>query len=224
MITIASMKKTLIILLIGACIVGCTRTNKQSYNVPPSKYIGLEQIAELCLPDTTHKKALVFCSPYCYGCELRFKEVYNPVLDTLDTTLWRVYFIVSVGSEDTLAYNKLMQDCSQMGIDTNRAYIWRQQGYREDYNQVLNLFHSTHPLENTIGGVPHAILLDEKNFIANQRECDFDKRDSCWYAPREFGHFDGKIPDNFQTEDTARLRLVRTTTAPPEEERINVVS
>ena len=216
------MRKTLFFLLIGACIVGCTRTNKQSYNVPPSKYIGLEQIAELCLPDTTHKKALVFCSPYCYGCKLRFQEVYNPVLDTLDTTLWRIYFIVSVGSDDTLAYNTLMQDCSQMGIDTNRAYIWRERGYREDYNQIFSLFHSTHPLENTISGVPHAILLDEKNFIANQKECDFDKRDSCWYTTREFGHFGDKIPDDFQTEDTARFMLVRTTEAPPEEERINV--
>lgn len=217
------MKKTLIILLIGACTVGCTRTNKQSYNVPPSKYIGLEQIAELCLPDTTHKKALVFCRPNCYGCELRFKEVYNPVLDTLDTTHWRIYFIVSVGSEDTLAYNELMQDCSQMGIDTNRAYIWRKWGYPEDYNQIIQLFHSTHPLENTISGVPHAILLDEKNFIANQKECDFDNRDSCWYTTREFGHFDGKIPNDFQTEDTARYMLVRTTVPPPEEERLNVV-
>ena len=217
------MNKISTTLLIGACIVGCTRTNKQLYNVPPSKYIGLEQIAELCLPDTTHKKALVFCRPDCYGCELRFKEVYNPVLDTLDTTHWRIYFIVSVGSEDTLAYNELMQDCSQMGIDTNRAYIWRKWGYPEDYNQIIQLFHSTHPLENTISGVPHAILLDEKNFIANQKECDFDNRDSCWYTTREFGHFDGKIPNDFQTEDTARLRLVRTTEAPPEEERIKIV-
>lgn len=217
------MRKTFFILLIGACTVGCTRTNKQSYNVPPSKYIGLEQIAELCLPDTTHKKALVFCRPDCYGCELRFKEVYNPVLDTLDTTHWRIYFIVSVGSEDTLAYNELMQDCSQMGIDTNRAYIWRKWGYPEDYNQIIQLFHSTHPLENTISGVPHAILLDEKNFIANQKECDFDNRDSCWYTTREFGHFDGKIPDDFQTEDTARFMLVRTTEATPEEERIKIV-
>lgn len=210
------MKKSLIILLIGACMAGCTHTNKQTYNVPPSKYIGLEQIGDLCLPDTTHKKALVFCSPYCHGSELRFKEVYNPVLDTLDTNLWRFYFIiVPVDSEDTLDYNKLMQNCSRLGVDTNRAYVWRQQGYREDYNQVLSLFHSTHPLENTISGVPHAILLDEENFIANQRECDFDKRDSCWYAPREFNDFDGEIPDDFQTEDTARYMLVRTTVATP---------
>lgn len=207
------MKKTLFILLIGACIASCTRTNKQTYNVPLDKYIDLEQIANLCIPDTTHKKALVFCSPYCYGCKLRFNEKYKPILDTIDTSQWRIYFIVSVDSVDTLNYDMLMQDCAQIGVDTHHTYIWRQRGYPEDYNQVISLFHTTYPLENTMSGVPRVLLLDERNYIASIKTYPYESyfsgdKDTFWYEPREFGDFGWETLNDFQTGDTC-CQIVR---------------
>ena len=77
-----------------------------------------------------------------------------------------------------------MRDSYRMGVDTNNAYIWRLDFYREDYNKVFSLFQSTHALENSIHGIPRTLLLDKNNFIANERMCYIDQRDSFWYEPR----------------------------------------
>lgn len=93
-----------------------------------------------------------------------------------------------------------MRDCYRMGVDTNNAYIWRLDFYREDYNKVFSLFQSTHALENSIHGIPRTLLLDKNNFIANERRCYIDQRDSFWYEPRNLDkqviHF-----EDFTVED-----------------------
>lgn len=176
-------------MLLGVCMAtGCTHTvdsNVATHNVPLGKYMDLDQLEQLCKSDTLHNKALIFCHPYCGGCIHRFKEWISPAIKEADTTLWRFYYLIVVDSTDTLRYNDFMSDCRRMGIDTNKAYIWRLDWTKEDYNKVFSLFHSTHSLENSAEGIPWTILLDRRNYISNQKMFFEDKRDSIWYGPRD---------------------------------------
>lgn len=182
------MKRILFVMILGACMAtGCTHTGTAdaiTHNVPVEKYMDLKQLEQLCKSDTLHNKALIFCSPYCGGCRHEFKEYILPAMEEVDTSLWRFYYLIVVESKDTLRYNELMRDSYRMGVDTNNAYIWRLDFYREDYNKVFSLFQSTHALENSIHGIPRTLLLDKNNFIANERRCYIDQRDSFWYEPR----------------------------------------
>ena len=101
-----------------------------------------------------------------------------------------------------------MNDCFQMGIDTNRAYIWRLGSYPSDYNRVFSLFKSIHPLDNSIIGIPRVILLDKDNYIAVQKKCYMDKTDSTWYEPMELDTHSIVLND-FSIEDTSYFVMVK---------------
>lgn len=201
----------LFIILLGACMVGCTRTNKteeECHYVPLSKYIDIEQMERFCKSDSLHNKVLVFSNPYCGGCRYEFKERILPAMNEMDTSLWRFFFlIVVVDSTDTLKYNRLMLECQNMGIDTNNAYIWRLGRAKEDYNEVFLRFNSIHPLRNSIQGIPWVILLDKKNFISTQKLFYEDKRDSVWYEPRKFDSYSVHL-DDFSIDDTSWFIMV----------------
>lgn len=198
------MKRILFIVLLGACMVSCTRTSKttenQAHLVPLAKYMDLEHLEKLCYSDTLHNKALFFSSPYCSGCQHKFKEQILPAMEEVDTSLWRFYYLIVVEDADTLKYNQLMADCLNMGIDTNNAYIWKLDWTKEDYNKVFSRFRSTHSLENSVQGIPWTIMLDKKNYISNQRMCYVDQRDSFWYEPRGFDKTSIQIED-FSVDD-----------------------
>ena len=193
---------------------GCTHTIKQNDAqtrcVQQSKYMDMEQLVELCNSDTNHYKSLMFVSPYCYGCIQRFKDYVVPAIEEMDTTSWKFYYLIDVDDDDTLDYNFLMARCHDMGVDTNNAYIWKHDTYKETYNRLLSLFKSTHSIENTMSGVPRNILLDKDNYIATEKVYDYDNRDSFWYQSREI--YDGihtmKNID-FSIDDTSRHIMVR---------------
>lgn len=205
------MKRILILLIIGACAMSCTRTNSGassvSHFVPSSKYFGIEDLRLLCNSDSVHNKAIIFTNPYCSGCRHEFKEYLNPIIEEIDTSIWKLYYLLVVDSTDTINYNGFMADCFQMGIDTNKAYIWKLGSYSSDYNRVFSLFKSIHPLENSIMGIPRMILLDRNNYMAVQRKCYIDNRDSFWFEPMDLDIQSMALKD-FSIEDTSWYLMV----------------
>ena len=206
------MKKILFILvIIGACAVCCTRTNSKvrssAPSVPPAKYLDMGELERLCYSDSTHHKALIFTNPYCCGCNHSFKEYLNPLMEEIDTSVWRFYYLLVVDSTDTIRYANFMADCWQMCVDTNRAYIWRHSCSPSDYNKVFALFHSIHPLENCFFGIPRMILLDNKNYIAEQKVADINNRDSIWFEPMRLDSHSITLED-FSVVDTSGCLLV----------------
>lgn len=192
--------------------MSCTRTNSEhgshSHLVPSSKYMGIEDLRFLCNSDSVHNKALIFTNPYCSGCRHEFSEYLNPLMREIDTSFWEIFYLIVVDSTDTLKYNRLMTDCFQMGIDTNRAYIWRLGSYPSDYNRVFSLFKSIQPLDNSIIGIPRVILMDKNNYIAVQKKCYSDNRDSFWYEPMELDTHSIVLGD-FSIEDTSYFVMVK---------------
>ena len=224
-----SMKKILFVLL-AVCVASCASNEKRTENetrcyVPQSKYIDLEGLGELCNSDTLHYKSIIFAHPYCGGSKHKFKNYIVPTIAEMDTTSWKFYYIITAENDDTLDYNYFMGRCYEMGIDTNNAYIWRHGVYKEDYNKVLSLFKSTHPLENTMSGVPRNILLDKNNYIANQKVYDYDNRDTFWYEAREIheGISTMEIID-FTVDDTSRHIMVRNSSNIPKTPHITIVN
>lgn len=228
--------KILSLLMMTALVVGCggcekgkeseqeTEKKEQVCPVPMHKYMDMTELDRLCNSDTMHYKSLMFVSPHCGGTIHRFREFINPTISTMDTTDWKFYYIVDVDEDDTLDYNDLMEDCYRIGIDTNKAYIWRHGTYREDYNKVFAMFKSIKPLDNCASGVPRTILLDKQNYIAVYKQTDYNNQDSSWYTLREIYDDIHTIKNmDFSVEDTSYHLMVSISTAQPKGRSVELI-
>ena len=164
-------------------LAGCRQSEtKQSY-VPEGSF-GMEEIAAIA-QDTTHYRALIFTSPYCYGCRQMNEEIQNAV-STMDTSLWRIYYLIVEDIVDTAHWEEVVGDMMDMGIPRELIHHCSLPFKERMYSDVVTLFHTAQPIDprSRMEGVPFELVVDTNNYIPVIRCKPSPDSDSSWFGVR----------------------------------------
>ena len=173
--------KTLSVLLGAAMLFAACRHEEKKVFYEPKNTIGLEELAEIA-QDTTHYRAIIFTSPYCYGCRQSMSYTLTAIAE-MDTSLWRVYYLIEEDLTDSAHWQEVTGDMVDIGASPNRIFHWRKPADGYGYPEVFALFRSIHPVKVTDGRIPLEILVDTNNYIALEQCRMKDNEDSIWYEP-----------------------------------------
>lgn len=164
-------------------LAGCRQSETKQAYVPEGSF-GMEEIAAIA-QDTTHYRALIFTSPYCYGCRQMNEEIQNAV-STMDTSLWRIYYLVVEDIVDTAHWEEVVGDMMDMGIPRELIYHCRLPFERGMYKEVVALFHTAQPIDSRsrMEGVPFCLVVDTNNYIPVIRGKSSPESDEFWFEVR----------------------------------------
>lgn len=166
-------------------LAGCRQSETKQTYVPEGSF-GMEEIAAIA-QDTTHYRALIFTSPYCYGCRQMNEEIQNAV-STMDTSLWRIYYLIVEDIVDSAHWEEVVGDMVDMGIPRELIHHCRLPFEKGMYSDVVTLFHTAQPIDprSRMEGVPFELLVDTNNYIPVQRAKASPDDDNYWYVVRDF--------------------------------------
>lgn len=179
------MKRIFYIMTALLLLAGCRQSEtKQAYVSDGS--IGMEELAAIA-QDTTHYRALIFTSPYCYGCRQMNEEIQNAV-STMDTSLWRIYYLIVEDIVDSAHWEEVVDDMMDMGIPRELIHHCSLPFKERMYSDVVTLFHTAQPIDprSRMEGVPFELLVDTNNYIPVQRAKASPDDDNYWYVVRDF--------------------------------------
>ena len=164
-------------------LAGCRQSETKQDYVPEGSF-GMEEIAAIA-QDTTHYRALIFTSPYCYGCRQMNEEIQNAV-STMDTSLWRIYYLIVEDIVDTAHWEEVVGDMMDMGIPRELIHHCRLPFENGMYKEVVALFHTAQPIDSRsrMEGVPFCLAVDTNNYIPVTREKSSPDSDSSWFVVR----------------------------------------
>jgi len=165
-----------VLLLATAC-----KQEKKAVLYEPKNSIGVEELAKIA-NDTTHYRAFIYTSPYCYGCRQSMGYTLDAIA-AMDTSLWRVYYLIVEDITDSAHWQEVTDDMVAIGADPTRIFHWRQPGNGYGYSEAINLFHTIHPVVVSDGRVPFQLLVDTNNYISINQYRMKDNEDSVWYEP-----------------------------------------
>ena len=166
-------------------LAGCRQSETKQAYVPEGSF-GMEEIAAIA-QDTTHYRALIFTSPYCYGCRQMNEEIQNAV-STMDTSLWRIYYLIVEDIVDSAHWEEVVGDMVDMGIPRELIHHCRLPFEKGMYKEVVALFRTAQPIDprSRMEGVPFELLVDTNNYIPVQRAKASPDDDNYWYVVRDF--------------------------------------
>lgn len=152
----------------------------------PEGSFGMEEIAAIA-QDTTHYRALIFTSPYCYGCR-QMNESTQKAFAAMDTSLWRIYYLIVEDIVDTAHWEEVVGDMVDMGIPRELIHHCRLPFEKGMYKEVVALFRTAQPIDSRsrMEGVPFELLVDTNNYIPVQRAKASPDDDNYWYVVRDF--------------------------------------
>lgn len=190
-------------------LAGCKQSETKQAYVPEGSF-GMEEIAAIA-QDTTHYRALIFTSPYCYGCRQMNEEIQNAV-STMDTSLWRIYYLVVEDIVDTAHWEEVVGDMVDMGIPRELIHHCRLPFENGMYKEVVALFHTAQPIDSRsrMEGVPFCLAVDTNNYIPVTREKPSPESDSSWFVVRTSFYAD-YIREHFDFRDDDGCFVVETT-------------
>ena len=164
-------------------IAGCRQSETKQAYVPEGSF-GMEEIAAIA-QDTTHYRALIFTSPYCYGCRQMNEEIQNAV-STMDTSLWRIYYLIVEDIVDSAHWEEVVGDMMDMGIPRELIHHCHLPFEKGMYKEVVALFHTAQPIDSRsrMEGVPFCLAVDTNNYIPVTREKPSPESDSSWFVVR----------------------------------------
>ena len=164
-------------------IAGCRQSETKQAYVPEGSF-GMEEIAAIA-QDTTHYRALIFTSPYCYGCRQMNEEIQNAV-STMDTSLWRIYYLIVEDIVDSAHWEEVVGDMMDMGIPRELIHHCHVPFEKGMYKEVVALFHTAQPIDSRsrMEGVPFCLAVDTNNYIPVTREKPSPESDSSWFVVR----------------------------------------
>ncbi|MBQ7711097.1 MAG: hypothetical protein IJT39_04640 [Bacteroidales bacterium] len=181
------MKRTLFFTLsIAALLIsGCKHEEKKQLYEPEGS-IGMEELAAIA-QDTTHYRALIFTSPYCYGCR-QMNESTQKAVAAMDTSLWRIYYLIVLDIVDSAHWEEVVGDMMDMGIPRELIHHCSLPFKERMYSDVVTLFHTAQPIDSRsrMEGVPFELLVDTNNYIPVQRAKASPDDDNYWYVVRDF--------------------------------------
>lgn len=177
------MKRIFYITTAVLLLVGCRHDTETSPYVPEGSF-GMEEIAAIA-QDTTHYRALIFTSPYCYGCRQMNEEIQNAV-SAMDTSLWRIYYLIVEDIVDSAHWEEVVGDMMDMGIPREQIHHCRLPFEKGMYKEVVALFHTAQPIDSRcrMEGVPFCLAVDTNNYIPVTRERPLPESDSSWFVVR----------------------------------------
>ncbi|MBR3828762.1 MAG: hypothetical protein IKJ40_05665 [Bacteroidales bacterium] len=179
------MKRIFYITMAVLLLVGCRHNTKTPLYVPEGSF-GMEELTAIA-QDTTHYRALIFTSPYCYGCRQMNEEIQNAV-STMDTSLWRIYYLIVQDIVDSAHWEEVVGDMMDMGIPRELIHHCSLPFKERMYSDVVTLFHTAQPIDprSRMEGVPFELLVDTNNYIPVQRAKASPDDDNYWYVVRDF--------------------------------------
>ena len=179
------MKRIFYITTAVLLLAGCRQSETKQAYVPEGSF-GMEEIAAIA-QDTTHYRALIFTSPYCYGCRQMNEEIQNAV-STMDTSLWRIYYLIVEDIVDSAHWEEVVGDMMDMGIPRELIHHCSLPFKERMYSDVVTLFHTVQPIDprSRMEGVPFELLVDTNNYIPVQRAKASPDDDNYWYVVRDF--------------------------------------
>lgn len=177
------MERILFIMTTILLIAGCRQSETKQAYVPEGSF-GMEEIAAIA-QDTTHYRALIFTSPYCYGCRQMNEEIQNAV-STMDTSLWRIYYLIVEDIVDSAHWEEVVGDMMDMGIPRELIHHCHLPFEKGMYKEVVALFHTAQPIDSRsrMEGVPFCLAVDTNNYIPVTREKPSPESDSSWFVVR----------------------------------------
>ena len=166
-------------------LVGCKHETKAPLYVPEGSF-GMEEIAAIA-QDTTHYRALIFTSPYCYGCR-QMNEETKEAVNAMDTSLWRIYYLIVEDIVDSAHWEEVVGDMMDMGIPRELIHHCNLPYEKGMYKEVVSLFSTAHPIDSRsrMEGVPFCLAVDTNNYIPVQRAKASPDDDNYWYVVRDF--------------------------------------
>lgn len=178
-----SMKRIIFIMTAMMLLAGCRQSETKQEYVPEGSF-GMEELTAIA-QDTTHYRALIFTSPYCYGCRQMNEEIQNAV-STMDTSLWRIYYLIVENVVDTAHWEEVVGDMVDMGIPRELIHHCRLPFENGMYKEVVALFRTAQPIDSRsrMEGVPFCLAVDTNNYIPVTREKPSPESDSSWFVVR----------------------------------------
>ena len=178
-----SMKRIFFIMTTMLLLVGCKHETKAPLYVPEGSF-GMEEIAAIA-QDTTHYRALIFTSPYCYGCR-QMNEETKEAVNAMDTSLWRIYYLIVEDIVDSAHWEEVVGDMMDMGISRDLIHHCNLPFEKGMYKDVVALFRTAQPIDSRsrMEGVPFCLAVDTNNYIPVMREKSSPESDSSWYVVR----------------------------------------
>ena len=179
------MKRIFYITTAVLLLAGCRQSETKQAYVPEGSF-GMEEIAAIA-QDTTHYRALIFTSPYCYGCR-QMNEETKEAVSAMDTSLWRIYYLIVEDIVDSAHWEEVVGDMMDMGIPRELIHHCSLPFKERMYSDVVTLFHTAQPIDprSRMEGVPFELLVDTNNYIPVQRAKASPDDDNYWYVVRDF--------------------------------------
>ena len=200
-------------------IAGCRQSETKQAYVPEGSF-GMEEIAAIA-QDTTHYRALIFTSPYCYGCRQMNEEIQNAV-STMDTSLWRIYYLIVEDIVDSAHWEEVVGDMMDMGIPRELIHHCHLPFEKGMYKEVVALFHTAQPIDSRsrMEGVPFCLAVDTNNYIPVTREKPSPESDSSWFVVRSSFYADYIREHSDFRDDDGCFYVVTTPTTTAENRTI----
>ncbi len=177
------MKRIFYITTAVLLLAGCRQSETKQAYVPEGSF-GMEEIAAIA-QDTTHYRALIFTSPYCYGCR-QMNEETKEAVNAMDTSLWRIYYLIIEDIVDSAHWEEVVGDMMDMGIPRELIHHCHLPFEKGMYKEVVALFHTAQPIDprSRMEGVPFCLAVDTNNYIPVTREKPSPESDSSWFVVR----------------------------------------
>lgn len=213
------MKRIFYITTAVLLLVGCRQSETKQAYVPEGSF-GMEEIAAIA-QDTTHYRALIFTSPYCYGCRQMNEEIQNAV-STMDTSLWRIYYLIVEDIVDSAHWEEVVGDMMDMGIPRELIHHCHLPFEKGMYKEVVALFHTAQPIDSRsrMEGVPFCLAVDTNNYIPVTREKPSPESDSSWFVVRSSFYADYLSEHSDFRDDDGCFSVVTTPTTTAENRTI----
>ena len=179
------MKRTILLLVALMFLVGCKHEEKKQLYEPEGS-IGMEELTAIA-QDTTHYRALIFTSPYCYGCR-QVNESTQKAVEAMDTSQWRIYYLIVEDIVDSAHWEEVVGDMIDMGIPRELIHHCSLPFKERMYSDVVALFRTAQPIDprGRMEGVPFELVVDTNNYIPVQRAKASPEDDNYWYVVRDF--------------------------------------
>lgn len=213
------MKRIFYITTAVLLLAGCRQSETKQAYVPDGSF-GMEEIAAIA-QDTTHYRALIFTSPYCYGCRQMNEEIRNAV-SAMDTSLWRIYYLIVEDIVDSAHWEEVVGDMMDMGIPRELIHHCRLPFEKGMYKEVVALFHTAQPIDSRsrMEGVPFCLAVDTNNYIPVTREKPSPESDSSWFVVRSSFYADYLREHSDFRDDDGCFSVVHTPTTTAENRTI----
>ena len=213
------MKRIFYITTAVLLLAGCRQSETKQAYVPEGSF-GMEEIAAIA-QDTTHYRALIFTSPYCYGCRQMNEEIRNAV-NAMDTSLWRIYYLIVEDIVDSAHWEEVVGDMMDMGIPRELIHHCHLPFEKGMYKEVVALFHTAQPIDSRsrMEGVPFCLAVDTNNYIPVTREKSSPESDSSWFVVRSSFYADYLREHSDFRDDDGCFYVVTTPTTTAENRTI----